>query len=144
MIKIKANGAPQYMKKLDKLGRSMSELEIPTRDAGEVAVAAVKSYPRYGDWKNKKVSSDPNRPGSKYKRTFNLQKSMTGRMQKSGKVVKYLVYQGNKGRAPYIDYVIGDAQVPLHAGYWITLSQWEKILHPVALDIFRKWYKSLK
>lgn len=144
MINIRAYGAPQYIKKLERLGRGIEELEKPMREMGKIALAAVKSYPSYGDWRHGQVSSDLQRPGSKYRRTLNLQKSITGRLYNANKSnARYMVYQGNRARADYLKYVIGDEQDPYHAGYWQTMEEWKPLIQEAVLDVFHKWYRNL-
>ena len=46
---------PQYKKKIGKLAKDLEELDKPMKEAGKIALAAIRSYPPYdGGWKEGK------------------------------------------------------------------------------------------
>lgn len=144
---VKANGMPQYKKKLDMMGRSLEDLEKPMREAGEIAKALVRSYPPYGNWEQGHISFTDFRPGSKYKRTKALQKGWKGQLLKGSKIqVRYRVYNyttvDKRGRK-YAQYVQGDNQAAVHAGWWFTEKEMADKLHKVTLKIFQKFMKDV-
>ncbi len=151
IVYIKSSNIKQVAAKLEKLGRSLDELDKPSRETGKMGLAAVKSYPVIGAWYNGDITSASQRPGSKYKRTFALQKSWNGRINKKGKdYVEYLIYQkgvlnpkSGKDARKYMPYVQGSEQVGIHAPWWNTLDQWREILPPFVEKGFRSWIRKV-
>lgn len=151
IVYIKSSNIKQVAAKLEKLGRSLDELDKPSRETGKMGLAAVKSYPVIGAWYNGDITSASQRPGSKYKRTFALQKSWNGRINKKGKdYVEYLIYQkgvlnpkSGKDARKYMPYVQGSEQVGIHAPWWNTLDQWRDILPPFVEKGFRSWIRKV-
>ncbi len=151
IVYIKSSNIKQVAAKLEKLGRSLDELDKPSRETGKMGLAAVKSYPVIGAWYNGDITSASQRPGSKYKRTFALQKSWNGRINKKGKdYVEYLIYQkgvlnpkSGKDARKYMPYVQGSEQVGTHAPWWNTLDQWRDILPPFVEKGFRSWVRKV-
>lgn len=151
-IQIRVTGIDDVLKRLKEVDRELSTLEAPMYQAGKIAKAAVASYPPYTDsWKQGTSSFLKRRPGAKYVRTGALQKSWNGRIQKKGKSgPSYIVYQKTsinpKERVDareYTPYVQGDKQASIHAGYWKTVSEWDKELEPIVTDIFLKHIKKI-
>lgn len=151
IVYIKSSNIKQVAAKLEKLGRSLDELDKPSRETGKMGLAAVKSYPVIGAWYNGDITSASQRPGSKYKRTFALQKSWNGRINKKGKdYIEYLIYQkgvlnpkSGKDARKYMPYVQGSEQVGIHAPWWNTLDQWREILPPFVEKGFRSWIRKV-
>lgn len=151
IVYIKSSNIKQVAAKLEKLGRSLDELDKPSRETGKMGLAAVKSYPVIGAWYNGDITSASQRPGSKYKRTFALQKSWNGRINKKGKdYIEYLIYQkgvlnpkSGKDARKYMPYVQGSEQVGTHAPWWNTLDQWRDILPPFVEKGFRGWIRKV-
>lgn len=151
IVYIKSSNIKQVAAKLEKLGRSLDELDKPSRETGKMGLAAVKSYPVIGAWYNGDITSASQRPGSKYKRTFALQKSWNGRINKKGKdYIEYLIYQkgvlnpkSGKDARKYMPYVQGSEQVGIHAPWWNTLDQWRDILPPFVEKGFRSWIRKV-
>ena len=151
VVYIKSSNIKQVVAKLNKLGISLDKLDNPVRETGKIGLAAVKSYPIIGGWYNGQITSASQRPGSKYKRTFALQKSWNGRINKKGKDwAEYLIYQkgvlnpksGKDARA-YMPYVQGSEQTGTHRPWWSTLDQWREILPPHVEKEFRKWVNKI-
>lgn len=127
-------------------------VKTATQEAGQVFLAAVKSYPASHyteDWK-KRIATfyiiKP--PKNKYKRTGSLQKSWNGRLQVKGKSgnVKYIIYQkevenrkSKKNAKEYMKYVMGDEQTFQHKGYWRTYDEWEKEVLPYINEIYAQY-----
>jgi len=147
IIYVKSSNIKQIAAKLDRLGKSIDRLDEPTREGGKIGLAAVKSYPLIGAWYNGNTTSSPQRPGSKYKRTFALQKSWNGRINKKGRdFAEYLIYQkgsinpkSGKDARKYMPYVQGSEQTGTHQPWWNTLDQWREALPPHVEKVFRKW-----
>ncbi len=151
IVYIKSSNIKQVAAKLDKLGRSLDELDNPARETGKMSLAAVKSYPIIGAWYNGDITSASQRPGSKYKRTFALQKSWNGRINKKGKdYVEYLIYQkgvlnpkSGKDARQYMPYVQGSEQTATHRPWWSTLDEWRDTLPPFVEKGFRSWIRKV-
>lgn len=147
VVYIKSSNIKQVAAKLEKFGQSISRLDSPARDSGQMGLSAVKSYPIIGAWYNSQVTSTSQRPGSKYKRTFALQKSWNGRINKKGRdYVEYIIYQkgtinpkSGKDARKYMPYVQGSEQTATHQPWWNTLDQWREILPPHVEKKFRGW-----
>lgn len=138
-LNIRAYGMPQYKKKLQKLGKDLEQLDKPMKEAGKVALAAVKSYPPYdGSWKDGRESFTPFRPGSKYRRlggSGGLKTGWRGRLTKGSKIVVRFSLTNNDIK--YAKFVQGIEQAGIHAPWWLTVDQWEPILRPHTTQIFR-------
>ena len=142
-LQIKVVGAADFARKLAKIEKDISDLVEPLKEAGQIAKAAVKSYPPYtNSWKTGTPSFIRKRPGSKYVRTGALQKSWNGRLQKKGKAPSYIVYQKTSmnqkekmDARDYMPYVQGAEQTAIHSAYWNTLDTWTEILEPIVSEI---------
>jgi hypothetical protein len=139
---MRAVGMPQYRKKLEKLGKDLENLDEPMKKAGEVGLAALRSYPPYNDgWKRGVPSFIPFRPGSKYKRTKTLQDGWQGRLTKGSRiVVRYSITNKN---VKYMRYVQGPNQNPIHTPWWLTIEQWEKPVSDETTKIFQEFMKKI-
>jgi len=139
----------KVIKKMKELNMDFSSLEDPIRQAGKMGLAAVKSYPTIGNWQSGQITSAKKRPGSKYKRTFALQKSWLGRIQTRGRdLASYVIYQKNvmnpkrkKSAKEYMKYVQGSEQTAAHSPYWNTLDYWREELPSYVTGIFDRWAK---
>ena len=133
---VTARGMPQYKKKLEKLGVRLGKLDEPMRQAGEIGLAAVQSYPPYtGSWRTGKPSFTRYRPGSKYYRTQNLQKGWHGRLTKGSRIgVRYSI---TNNTVAYMKYVQGNEQSAIHAPWWATVDEWTEPVNKEATKIFR-------
>lgn len=144
-LNVRAYGMPQYKKKLDKIGRSLNNLDVPMSQAGKIALAAVKSYPPYDDgWKQGRSSFTPFRPGSKYKRRGDnggLKTGFKGRLTKGSRIV--VRYNITNSTISYAKYVMGDEQTGIHRPWWHTVDKWESIIRPEVTKIFRDFMKKL-
>lgn len=142
-LQIRVVGAEAFAKKLAKIDRDISELSEPLKEVGQIAKAAVQSYPPYtNSWRTGTPSFIRKRPGSKYVRTGALQKSWTGRLQKKGKAPGYIVYQKTSmnqkekmDAREYMPYVQGAEQAAMHSAYWNTLDAWTDILEPIVTEV---------
>ena len=151
IIYIKSSNIDKAIKYIEQAGKDMSEFDKPMREAGKMGLAAVKSYPLLGNWPAGNISSAPRRAGSKYKRTFALQKSWNGRINKRNRnVAEYLIFQkgvlnpkSGKDARKYMPFVQGSEQVAVHATWWNTLDDWRVILPTYIVGIFNKWSKNL-
>lgn len=151
IIYIKSTNIDKIIKKLDAVGKGYDAFDEPMRDAGKIGVAAVKSYPLLGNWPGGEITSATRRAGSKYKRTFALQKSWNGRLNKKNRTIaEYLIYQKGvlnpktgKDARKYMPYVQGSEQVAVHATWWNTLDDWRVILPKYVVSVFNKWAKNL-
>lgn len=145
-VKVEIQGMDKYTTRLQKAGRHFDEIDVPLKRAGEMALAAVKSYPPYGSWYSGQVSSAPFRPGSNYRRTFDLQNAWQGRISHGGKnVSRYHITMrpGTRSRG-YAPYVLTKQQSPVHRSWWIILDEWGPILEPFIRSIFEKWSKQFR
>lgn len=139
----------KIIKKMEKLNADFSSLEQPIKEAGKMGLAAVKSYPVIGNWPSGQITSAPKRPGSKYKRTFALQKSWLGRIQTRGRqLASYVIYQRNvmnpkrkMSAKDYMKYVQGSEQTSTHSPHWNTLDYWRETLPSYVTGIFERWAK---
>lgn len=151
VVYIKSSNIDKAIKYLEGIGKDMSAFDAPTRQAGKMGLAAVKSYPLVGNWPAGNITSAPRRPGSKYKRTFALQKSWNGRLQKKNRTVaEYLIFQkgvlnpkSGKDARKYMPFVQGSEQAAVHSTWWNTLDDWRFILPTYVVSIFNKWSKNL-
>jgi hypothetical protein len=135
-----------------------------TREAGQICLAAIKSYPasKYtDDWKNRVYTFFPFKPPQtkkSYERTGTMQNSWKGGIRRDssgggprgGGVVSYGIYQQNlinpksgknrKGKSvlEYTKYVIGDEQVKQHKGYWRKITRWEGMLEKYILKVYKQ------
>lgn len=144
-LNIRVYGMPQYIKKMNKLGKDLSELDKPMKNAGEVAKAALRSYPPYDDgWKEKKESFSLYRPGSKYKRkggNGGLKTGWKGRLIKGSRIgVRYLI---SNSSIKYAKYVQGYEQSSFHAPWWLTVEEWVPVLRPEVTEIFREFIRNV-
>lgn len=141
-LNIRAYGMPQYKKKLQSLGISLNELDKPMKKAGQIAMAAVRSYPPYtGSWKTGKESFVQYRPGSKYRRTQHLQGNWDGKLTKGSKIV--VRYSIRENKVEYAKFVQGNQQSRQHKPWWLTVEQWEPIIRPFVTEIFRDFMKDI-
>lgn len=139
---VKANGMAQYKKKLQKLGIGLEKLDVPMKEAGQIGLAAVQSYPPYtGSWKKAVPSFTWYRPGSKYKRTKTLQDGWRGRLVKGSKIV--VRYSITNTRVSYMKYVQGPSQTSIHRPWWIKVSEWDGPVSKETLRIFQDFMKNL-
>lgn len=151
VIVIQGKNIDKAIKYLEETGKSIEAFDKPMRQAGQMGLAAVKSYPLLGNWPAAHVTSSPRRPGSRYKRTFALQKSWNGRLNKKNRNwAEYLIYQkgvlnpvSGKDARKYMPFVQGSEQVATHATWWNTLDDWRFILPQYVIGIFNKWSKNL-
>lgn len=145
-IYVQVEHADKFYSRLQKLNKKVEELDKPMTKAGELAMNAVRSYPQYRAWYNGQVSNQPYRPGSKYKRTFELQNAWQGRLAHvRGTIVRYYINLSPGSPAKrYAPYVVGDRQNPVHAFWWIPISGWPRLLKPYIDKIFYAWYRTLK
>jgi hypothetical protein len=136
-LQIRARGMPQYIKKLQKLGVGLEELDKPMLEAGKLAKAAMASYPTYNDgWKQGNSSFSLYRPGAKYKRTGTLRDSWRGRLVKGSRIiVRYSVSTRNVN---YAKYVLGGEQTEEHRPWWRKSNEWDRLLTPEVTKIFQK------
>lgn len=142
-IMLKPFGFASYKKKLEKLGRSVEDLDKPMDEVDKVAMGAVKSYPPYGDWESGEVSFTRTRPGSKYKRTGALGRGWRRRRTNSGKMMKLIIWHSHPASGRYFPYVAGRNQAPIHQPWWETTETWPAKLKPKLLEIFRKYMKDV-
>lgn len=151
IIYIKSTNIDKIIKKLDAVGKGYDAFDDPMREAGKIGLTAVKSYPLLGNWPGGEVTSAARRAGSKYKRTFALQKSWNGRLNKKNRTIaEYIIYQKGvlnpktgKDARKYMPYVQGSEQVAVHATWWNTLDDWRIILPKYVVSVFNKWAKNL-
>ena len=151
IIYIKSTNIDKIIKKLDAVGKGYDAFDDPMREAGKIGLTAVKSYPLLGNWPGGEVTSAARRAGSKYKRTFALQKSWNGRLNKKNRTIaEYIIYQKGvlnpktgKDARKYMPYVQGSEQVGIHAPWWNTLDQWRDILPPFVEKGFRSWIRKV-
>ena len=54
-ITVKASGITEFQNRLRRANQRLEDLEIPTREAGQIALALAKSYP-YGNWRAGQIS----------------------------------------------------------------------------------------
>lgn len=144
-VYVHVEGVDKYLARLDKAKRTTDALDEPMKEAGEMALRGVKSYPPYGSWPSGQISSAPFRPGSSYRRTFKLQDAWQGRLGRAGgNIVRYYITlaPGSVARK-YAPYVVGDKQAAVHFPWWIPISQWPKVLQPFVQNVFRKWSKKI-
>lgn len=139
-LNVRANGMAQYVKKLQRLGVALEELDKPMLEAGKLATAAMRSYPTYDDgWKKGNSSFSLYRPGAKYRRTGTLRDSWKGRLTKGSRiVVRYSVSTRN---VSYSRYVLGDQQTGEHKPFWRRVEVWERLLAPEVTKIFQNYMK---
>lgn len=142
-LNIRAYGMPQYKKKMIALGKELEELDKPMKDAGKIALAALRSYPPYdGGWKDGKESFTPVRPGSKYKRKGDdggLKTGWRGRLTKGSKItVRYSLANDD---IKYTKFVQGLQRTSVHAPWWLTVEEWEPVLRPHVTETFRDFMK---
>lgn len=135
-----------------------------TREAGQIYLAAIKSYPagKYtDDWKNRVYTFFPFKPPQtkkSYERTGTMQNSWKGGIRRDssgggprgGGIVSYEIYQqniinpksgkGKKGKSvlEYTKYVIGDEQAKQHKGYWRTINRWESMVDKYVTKIYQQ------
>lgn len=146
---VETGGLAKYKAHLASINKQVSNLEVPLREAGKIALALAKSYPPYDNsWRKGGISFTEFKPGSRYKRTRNLQRHWVGQLRKSsGTVSQYRVYNYGtidpRGR-PYFEYVQGDNQAKMHAGYWYTRGDMEAMLRQETIDIFEDFIKHIK
>lgn len=139
-LNVRARGMPQYVKKLQRLGVALDELDKPMLQAGKLAVAAMKSYPTYNDgWKSGVNSFSWYRPGSKYKRTGDLRDSWSGRLVKGSRIV--VRYSVSTRGIEYAKYVLGGSQTATHRPWWRKEKEWDKIIAPEVTKIFQNYMK---
>ena len=144
-LNVRAYGMPQYKKKIEKLGKELSELDKPMKEAGKIALAALRSYPPYDDgWKEGKESFVSVRPGSKYKRLGDnggLKTGWKGRLTKGSRIgVRYSL---TNSTIKYVKFVQGYEQSSLHTPWWLTVEQWEPVLRPHVTEIFRNYMEKI-
>lgn len=144
-LNIRAYGMPQYKKKMIQLGRDLEELNKPMKEAGKIAMAAVRSYPPYdGGWKQGRESFTPVRPGSKYKRKGDrggLKTGWEGKLTKGSKIV--VRYSLRNDKIAYAKYVQGLERSSFHAPWWLTVDEWEPVIRPEVTAIFRDFMKKI-
>lgn len=133
---VTARGMPQYKKKIAAMGKELSRLDEPMRQAGEIGLAAVQSYPPYtGSWRTGKPSFTEYRPGSRYKRTKNLQGGWRGRLTKGSRIgVRYSI---TNNTVAYMKFVQGNQQSSIHSPWWLTVDEWTEPVNKEATKIFR-------
>lgn len=141
-LNIRANGMAAYKKKLQKLDIDLGRLDEPMREAGQVGLAAVQSYPPYSDsWKKGRASFSPYRPGSKYRRTQNLQSGWVGRLTKGSRIV--VRYSITNKTVKYMKFVQGNEQNPIHRPWWLKVNEWEGPVSVETTKIFQKFMKTI-
>lgn len=155
-IKIQVIGLRQVKARLTLAQKNIPySMKTATQEAGQVYLAAIKSYPASNyteDWKNRIATFYPIKPPkNKYKRTKSLQNSWNGRIEakaKSGNV-KYIIYQkqvvnkkSKKGAKEYMHYVMGRQQTFQHKGYWKTYDDWEKEVLPHINQVYSQYLGS--
>lgn len=145
-LKVEIRNLDQVISEIERKNKKIEDLATPMREAGKIALAAVKSYPVYGNWRAGQVTSAAIRPNSKYKRTFSLQRSWNGRtnVAKKGRSISYTIYQksvmnGKKNAKEYMPYVQGDEQTAVHSRWWRTLDSWNSEFQVVIERIFRDY-----
>lgn len=139
-LNIRADGIKQYAKKLKNIGKAVESLDKPMKEAGQIALAAVRSYPPYTEsWKGGTPSFSYYRPGSKYRRTKTLQEGWRGRITKGSKIV--VRYSVTNHSVAYMRYVMGDSRQNIHAPWWHTLDEWDEILKPYVFRVFQDFMK---
>jgi hypothetical protein len=139
-LNVVARGMPQYRAKLNKLGIELEKMDVPMRQAGEIGLAAVKSYPPYNDgWKSGHSSFSLYRPGSRYRRTGNLGEGWVGRLTKGSKIV--VRYSITNRTVSYMKYVQGPQQTGTHSPWWVRVDQWDGPVGKETTKIFQKFMK---
>lgn len=147
-ISIKASGFNEYAKRLANVNKKVSDLEKPMREAGEIAKALVRSYPPYGNWQAGHVSFAERYPGAKYKRTRTLQRAWKGQLRKGSRILftyrvfNYSTFEEKRGR-PYLKYVQGDEQAPIHVGRWYVKDTMKIMLEGEVSKIFEKYMRGV-
>lgn len=139
---ITARGMPQYKKKLAAIGKGLEKLDEPMRQAGEIGLAAVQSYPPYtGSWRTGKPSFVQYRPGSKYKRTKTLREGWRGRLTKGSRIgVRYSV---TNNTVAYMKFVQGNQQSSIHSPWWLQVDEWTEPVNKEATKIFRAFMEKI-
>lgn len=144
-LNVRAYGMPQYKKKIEKLGKELSELDKPMKEAGKIALAALRSYPPYdGGWKEGKESFTPFRPGSKYRRKGDaggLKTGWEGKLTKGSRIVVRFSLRNNK--IAYAKFVQGYERTAVHAPWWLTVDEWEPLIREQTTKIFRDFMKNI-
>jgi hypothetical protein len=161
-IIVQVIGAPKVIARLTVAQRNLTYNTVTaTREAGQMYLAAIKSYPasRYtDDWKNRVATFFPYRPPQKknsYERTGALQKSWRGSIKrgpkgvggaKGGGTVMYVINQkkikNKKSKVSVLVYshsVVGDNQTKQHKGYWRTYKDWIKITTPHIMKLYGRF-----
>jgi len=139
-LNVRANGMTQYKKKLEKLGLNLEKMDEPMKKAGEIGLAAVKSYPPYDDgWRTGRPSFSQYRPGSRYRRTGNLGEGWVGRLTKGSKIV--VRYSITNRTVAYMKYVQGPQQSRIHAPWWLKVEQWDGPVTKETTKIFQQFMK---
>ncbi len=145
-VQIDIQGVDKYAPRLKKANLAFETIDVPLKRAGEMALAAVKSYPVYGAWFSGQISSDPYRPGSSYQRTFELQRAWVGRISHGGKNVSryHITLRPGSVARKYAPYVVTKKQAGVHMGWWMILDDWGPVLEPFIHSIFEKWSKKFR
>lgn len=137
-LNMRANGMPQYKKKLEKLGMDLDRLDVPMAEAGKIGLAALQSYPPYSDsWKSGTPSFTRFRPGSKYERTETLKGGWKGRLTKGSRIV--VRYSITNQDVKYMKYVQGPEQNRIHRPWWTKVQEWEGPVSKETTRIFREF-----
>ena len=144
-ITVKARGIVEFQNRLRRTNKRLEDLEGPTKEAGQIALALAKSYPPYGNWRSGQISFVSRYPGAKYVRTRNLQRKWKGQMRKGSKVAfTYRVFNygalDKRGR-PYLKYVQGEEQAPPHPGRWYTGDDMKPMMEEEMTKIFQRHMK---
>ena len=141
-LNMRANGMPQYKRKLEKLGMDLGRLDEPMAEAGKIGLAALQSYPPYTDsWKSGTPSYQDYRPGSKYKRTQTLQGGWRGRLTKGSKIV--VRYSITNKDVKYMRFVQGPDQNPIHRPWWVKVQEWEGPVGKETTKIFQAFMNKI-
>jgi hypothetical protein len=143
MITLKPFGFSSYRKKLEAAERKVEDLNKPMDMVDKIAMAAVKSYPPYGNWRNGEISFTKTRPGAKYRRTGALGRGWKRRRYSTGKMLKLTIWHSHVTSGRYYRYVMGREQSAIHAPWWNTANTWGDILKPEVLKIFRDYMKTV-
>ena len=144
-ITVKASGITEFQNRLMRANRRLEDLETPTREAGQIALALAKSYPPYGNWRAGQISFVDKYPGAKYVRTRTLQKAWKGQLRKGSRVLfTYRVFNygavDKRGR-PYLKYVQGEEQAPPHPGRWYTDDTMKPMMEQEMNRIFTRYMR---
>lgn len=142
-ITVRTSGMDKVQNRLAKANKKLEDLSKPMKDIGRIAVALVRSYPPYGNWRDGQISFVRKYPGAKYTRTKTLQKNWKGQLRRGSRVsFSYRVYNygtvDRRGR-PYLKYVQGDEQAAPHPGRWYTEEDMRPMLEDEANKILEQF-----